>query len=135
MRRLKKILLIDKDINKLLTEIALIESGLTEQVEVVDSCTEASEYLKNNCSIDSGGCPEVIILDSDFPVVEAKEFLKILSTYKSEIDPQIFFATLTADTKEEDIQFLKTHGVQNIIFKPLTEDKLKNLITDYLNSL
>lgn len=115
--------------DRMLTEEALEDAGMGEQIHFVGDGEELLEFLKRQGqykNLQGAALPRLILLDLNMPRMDGREALKEI---KAEAGlrhiPVIAFTTSKA---EEDI--LKTYdlGVASFITKPVTYEALVNVM-------
>jgi CheY-like chemotaxis protein len=125
------ILIIDDDeINN------FIAAKLIKKVEsksIVSTCLnglEGIDYLKGLLD-NQEQMPDVIFLDINMPVKNGWEFLDEYENFKSSIQKEINIYMLSSSVYNDDIKKSETYSdVKRFISKPLTLEKLENLITN-----
>jgi CheY-like chemotaxis protein len=125
------ILIIDDDeINN------FIAAKLIKKVEsksIVNTCLnglEGIDYLKGLLD-NQEQMPDVIFLDINMPVKNGWEFLDEYENFKSSIKKEINIYMLSSSVYNDDIKKSETYSdVKRFISKPLTLEKLENLITN-----
>jgi CheY-like chemotaxis protein len=125
------ILIIDDDeINN------FIAAKLIKKVEsksIVNTCLnglEGIDYLKGLLD-NQEQMPDVIFLDINMPVKNGWEFLDEYENFKSSIQKEINIYMLSSSVYNDDIKKSETYSdVKRFISKPLTLEKLENLITN-----
>jgi CheY-like chemotaxis protein len=125
------ILIIDDDeINN------FIAAKLIKKVEsksIVNTCLnglEGIDYLKGLLN-NQEQIPDVIFLDINMPVKNGWEFLDEYENFKSSIQKEINIYMLSSSVYNDDIKKSETYSdVKRFISKPLTLEKLENLITN-----
>lgn len=100
----------------------LRELGLFDQISIVHDGTEAISYLnncKNNCYF-----PDLIFLDIVLPRMDGVTFMKFFNLNFSHIEPKPRIIALTAGGENLSPSHLLTLGVEKVIYKPLTKEKI-----------
>jgi CheY-like chemotaxis protein len=110
----------DHDDRYLISE-ALDESGVENQLYVVENGEDLLDYLKNRGNFtdkEKYPRPGVILLDLNMPLMDGRE---ALAEIKSDPDlRRIPIIVLTTSQKEEDIQETYDLGITGFITKPMT---------------
>ena len=128
-KRFQKILLVDDDaVANFLSESALQEMNLSEQVHISHNGEEALNYIIEHCSKDTsntGNCPDLIFLDINMPVMDGFEFLEAFEkTHTTKVPVFI----LTSSNNFKDYERAKNFDVAGYLIKPLTEDKIRDVL-------
>lgn len=113
----------DDDDDFLLTQKALKESHLLNDLHRVKDGVELLQYLRDEDSRQDGHCrPGVILLDLNMPKMDGREALRELKSDPKLRDiPVVVFTTSKA---EEDIYRSYQLGVNSFITKPVQFDNL-----------
>lgn len=121
VKKFQKILLVDDDpvIRKLLHAVFQKEPGL--EVEIVASGAEALNKVQTFS-------PEVIVLDCMMPDFSGPETFKALKLLKQLKDTRFFF--LTGKTRPEELVELRALGVDDVIVKPFTPERLMHTLKE-----
>lgn len=132
--KLQKALLIDDDcLTNYLHEIVLEESGIFEEVEIAETAMEAlnklesEEYLHQNK-------PDIIFVDINMPGLNGWDFINEYNEHKTASDKRTVIIVLTSSNNQEDkIKAVYAKGVYAYVTKPLTHDKLIDVVGKYLH--
>lgn len=128
MKKLKSVLLVDDDsINNFINERLIKKMDLTEEVNISLNGKEALEYLKKR-SEEGKPSPELILLDINMPVMDGFEFLEAFQKLEIPDKNSIIIVMLTTSTNPSDTERLENTGVEGYINKPLTEQKLRDVL-------
>ncbi|MDQ3395670.1 MAG: response regulator [Bacteroidota bacterium] len=120
--KIKCILLVDDDPIANYLHLKLINNlNMAERIDIVTNGEEALKYIKEVCQ------PELLFLDINMPVLNGIEFLKKYNNLQPV--PEIRIVVLTASEHQVDILSTSEMGIQYYLNKPLTEDKLKVVLT------
>jgi len=121
--KFKNVLLVDDDyVSNFIADHLLTKLALCEQVHFCRNGDEALKFLKSCDEF-----PELIFLDINMPVMDGIEFIEIFR--KLNLDKnKTRIIIYTASFREKDITMLKQIGFNDFIIKPLTEEKLLNLL-------
>lgn len=121
--KFKSVLLVDDDyVSNFIADHLLNKLTLCENVTFCRNGDEALKFL-NDCD----DFPELIFLDINMPVMDGFEFIETfreLNLHKNKTRIIIY----TASFKEKDIEVLQEIGFKDFIIKPLTEEKLLNIV-------
>ena len=125
MGKLNCILLIDDDEITNFINLNLIQDlQIAHKVEVATNGNEAIELLNHYCGKDT--CPELILLDINMPVLDGFEFLEQLNQIG--FKEQMKIVALTTSNNPKDLKRLQELGVEILINKPLTKEKIEKLV-------
>ena len=121
--KFKSILLVDDDyVSNFIADHLLTKLDLCENVHFSRNGDEALKFL-NDC-VDF---PEIIFLDINMPVMDGFEFIETfreLNLHKNKTRIIIY----TASFRQQDIEVLQSIGFNDFIIKPLTEEKLLDVL-------
>ncbi len=127
MKKFNFILLIDDDpIANYLTERLIRSLQITEKILIAQNGEQALTVINEECS-KGNPSPDLILLDINMPVMDGLEFLQIFSYRKYKDNEKTNIAVLTTSTHHKDYSEILSYGVNNILHKPLTEKKLKEV--------
>lgn len=123
IQKFKHVLLVDDDyVSNFIADHLLTKLSVCENVSFCRNGDEALKFLK-----ETDDFPELIFLDINMPVMDGFEFIetfKDLNLDKNKTRIIIYTASFTA----KDIEMLRGIGFNDFIVKPLTEEKLTNLL-------
>lgn len=133
---LKSILLIDDDeISNLFNKIFIGKLELDVPVEIALNGAEALKLLKGRITEDDRliSAPCLLLLDIRMPVMDGWGFLEAYETlFTQKIKNQIIIVVLTTSEDEGDmLKAMKNNTIKEIIKKPLSDNKFKDLITKF----
>lgn len=132
MKKLNCVLLIDDDnINNYLNERLIKKVNITEEVRIVLNGKEAIDYLSGINEDNAQKMPELILLDINMPVMDGFEFLQAFKQLESKDKDSVIIVMLTTSTSPNDTKRLNDSGVAGYINKPLTENKLKEVLENH----
>lgn len=127
MKKINCVLLVDDDtINNFINERLLRKANITEEVKVALNGKEALDYLSSRS--EDKGVPELILLDINMPVMDGFEFLDAFEKLDLKNKDNVVIVMLTTSTNPNDTQRLIKSGVAGYINKPLTEQKLLDIL-------
>ena len=124
MERLKKIMLVDDDdVAGFLTKMIIDNLGIAESVVIAMNGKEAIELLEQEDYI----FPDIIFLDINMPIMDGFDFLNAWERNGMETKSKIvmFSSSLRPSDRKQALEFF---DVVDYIEKPMTEDKIKELI-------
>ncbi|WP_224998530.1 response regulator [Cesiribacter sp. SM1] len=139
MKKINNIIFIEDDeITCFLNKAIVEEMEVAENVHCLDDEEAALEYLKEQCSNRSAGadpCPELIFLDLNLPFLNAFEFLERLERMPEIEVERLFIVLLTASWDVRDMEKAKQYNIQGFLNKPLTHEKIQQVILTFNNSI
>jgi CheY-like chemotaxis protein len=123
MTKFKHVLLVDDDyVSNFIADHLLSKLNVCDSVSFCRNGDEALKFLK-----ETDDFPELIFLDINMPVMDGFEFIetfKDLNLDKNKTRIVIYTASFTP----RDVEMLKGIGFNDFIVKPLTEEKLIQLL-------
>jgi CheY-like chemotaxis protein len=123
MYKFKSVLLVDDDyISNFIADHLLQKFSVCDNVMFCRNGDEALRYLK-----ETDVFPELIFLDINMPVMDGFEFIEAFQHYNMDKNTTRIII-YTSSFSQKDIQILKNIGFQDFIIKPLTEEKLLNIL-------
>ncbi|HEX8548177.1 MAG TPA: response regulator [Cytophagaceae bacterium] len=130
MEKLNCVLLVDDDnVTNFLTERLIKKLDLCDNVKISHNGEEALLYLAQHCcAFDAYNFPELILLDNNMPEMNGIEFLEMINQININSDHRIKIVLLTNNDDEEINKKVKELGVESTLTKPLTEEKLKDIL-------
>lgn len=123
-----KVLLVDDDsINNFLSEEIISGANITEEVVLLTDGQQALSYLNSLKTNESEPIQKLLILlDLNMPVMDGFEFLEEFKPEELKADFQIVI--LTSSDNQRDIEKIKAYDIKNFISKPITEEKLLEIL-------
>lgn len=121
-----KVLLVDDDnINNFLSEEIIAGANITNEVVLLTDGQQAINYLN---ALEEGQESQklLILLDLNMPVMDGFEFLEEFNPQNLKAELEIII--LTSSDNQRDIDKIKTYNVRNFISKPITEEKLLEVL-------
>ena len=136
LKGLNCILLVDDDeVNNYLNRKLIEKSGINVHVEVALNGLMALEYLTSTGQYHENKTfpkPELIFLDINMPRMNGWEFLKEYKKLEEFKKGGIIIAMLTSSNNIDDLNIAKEeYGLPAYIYKPLTLEKLEEIIYKY----
>jgi len=127
--KINSVLLVDDDVtNNFISQRVLENIGLFNKVTIAKNGKEALEYLSNHCVLPpDNNCPDIIFLDLNMPVVDGFSFLKSLQNYAT-ADHGFRIFILTSSENPKDFEQVKKYNIEGYISKPLSEEKVMEII-------
>lgn len=123
MHKFNHVLLVDDDyVSNFIADHLLSKLDVCDNVSFCRNGDEALKFLN-----ETEDFPELIFLDINMPVMDGFEFIetfKDLNLDKNKTRIIIYTASFTT----RDVEMLQAIGFSDFIVKPLTEEKLLNLL-------
>ncbi|MFN3402857.1 MAG: response regulator [Cytophagaceae bacterium] len=128
MKKLNCALLVDDDeINNFINESLIKRLNITDNIVKVKNGIDALKFITSYH--ESEQCPELILLDLYMPVIDGFEFLSSFRSLQFENKECINLVVLSSSHNPADEKRLKEEfNVSNYFIKPLTDEKLINLL-------
>ncbi len=136
MKTIKNLTLIDDDdIFVFLTKKAVESTNLVELIKVFGNGLDAINFLEENCdNVDS--LPEIILLDLSMPIMDGWQFLDQFTKLIPKIDKKITIYICSSSISPSDVLLAKkNNAVSDYIIKPVTKEKLIELIKGLVDSV
>jgi CheY-like chemotaxis protein len=128
MENINCTLLIDDDeVSNYLSKSLLAKFMISNGIQTVSSGMEALQFIVNY-DPDLNSCPELIFLDINMPVMNGFEFLDSFRQLTFLNKENVRIVMLTNSYNEDDVEKCKEYGVLQYVNKPLTDQKIKDLI-------
>lgn len=121
----------DDEDDRLLTEEALYESRLANDLHMVEDGEELMDYLHRRgkfASLEEDSRPGLILLDLNMPKMDGREALRAIKSDASL--RQIPVVILTTSKAEEDIYRTYDLGANSFITKPVLFESLVRVMKD-----
>lgn len=136
MKTIKNLTLIDDDdIFVFLTKKAVESTNLVELIKVFGNGLDAINFLKENCD-DVDSLPEIILLDLSMPIMDGWQFLDQFTKLIPKIDKKITIYICSSSISPSDVLLAKkNNAVSDYIIKPVTKEKLIELIKGLIDSV
>ncbi|MFN6945237.1 MAG: response regulator [Cytophagaceae bacterium] len=123
-------LLVDDDeVCNYITKTLLQKTIITNGIQTVSNGLEALKFIVNY-DPDFNTCPELIFVDINMPVMDGIEFLDSFTKLEFLNKNKVKIVMLASTYNEDDIEKCKALGIKFFLHKPLTEEKLNQLVED-----
>mgnify|MGYP001386906856 CR=1 FL=1 len=122
--KFKNVLLVDDDyVSNFIADHLLTKLDLCENLTFCRNGDEALKYLKSV----GDDFPELIFLDINMPVMDGFEFIETFQRLNLD-KKKTRIIIYTSSFSPKDLEVLKNIGFNDFIIKPLTEEKLMNVL-------
>lgn len=131
MKRFENILLVDDDsITNFINKSIISEIDVSENVYTAENGMEALQFLKNYCKNSnlSNTCPALVFLDLNMPLMDGFEFLQTFGNMGEFQNQRIPIVVLTSSENKNDIEKAKQFNINGYLCKPLTPEKVNNVL-------
>ncbi|TGD83025.1 response regulator [Hymenobacter wooponensis] len=131
---LPAILLVDDDSTTNYLNRRLLERlNVCDEVLVALNGQRALDLLQTRCSFGEGACPALILLDVNMPVMNGFEFLEAFVQVPAR--QSVVIVLLTSSQLEEDLVMAQHLPVAEFVNKPLTREKITEVLNRYFDQL
>lgn len=130
MQKLSCVLLVDDDqTTNYLNQLLLRRLKVTEQVLVAGNGREALVLLAEHChELGAPGCPVLILLDVNMPVMNGFEFLAAYAQLPAAQRQAAVVVMLTTSLHPQDVERARQLDVAGFLNKPLTSKNLSEIL-------
>lgn len=130
MSKLNCVLLVDDDqTTNYLNQLLLRRLALTEKVLVAGNGREALALLAEHCPEPGvAGCPSLILLDVNMPVMNGFEFLDAYAQLPAAQRQAVVVVMLTTSLHPQDVERARQMQVADFLSKPLTSKNLTEIL-------
>jgi CheY-like chemotaxis protein len=127
--KLDLILLIDDDkVTNYLHSIVIKDTGVSTHIEIKQNGKDGLQFLED--SHRKGKLPKLVLVDLKMPVMDGFEFVDAFRKLGLPED-HTKIVMLTTSSNPKDIEKMKEKGITDFFDKPLTEEKLMELVEKY----
>lgn len=128
MPKVNSVLLIDDDpINNFLNAELVKKLGVSEDINIAINGSQALQFIEER----KENCPNLIFLDLNMPAIDGFEFLEIFLKMDIPEKSKVVILILTTSTNTRDLERIKHYGNYEFLSKPLKEEKLAEIISEY----
>jgi CheY-like chemotaxis protein len=128
MIKLNSVLLVDDDvINNFINARLIKKAEMAQDLHISTNGKEAISHLTEKLEKNEL-CPELILLDINMPVMDGFEFVDAFRKLNFSNQNEVVIVMLTTSSNPKDLEKVEALKIGDYINKPLTEDKLKNVM-------
>ena len=132
MDKISCTLLVDDDrINNFLNQRLLEGLNITDKLLTALNGQEALTIFEQECL--ESKCPALILLDVNMPVMNGFEFLEAYDKLAFTPKEPVIIIMLTTSLHPRDVERVQRLGIAGFINKPLTKDKVNDILKSYFN--
>ena len=125
MQQIQSVLLIDDDpASNYIAQLLLRKSGAVKEITVAANGQEALEYIEQRCN--GKGYPDLILLDINMPKMDGFEFMEHFQQLPCAASIRVVVLSSSVSTRDQ--QTATEYHIKDFINKPLTKEKLAQLI-------
>ena len=129
-----RVLLVDDDqTTNFLNQLLLTRLGVAEQVLIAANGEEALRLLAQQCK-GPATCPNLILLDMNMPVLNGLAFLEAYTQLPAVVQRCIIIVMLTTSLHPVDLARAQQLPIAGFLNKPLTEEKVQDLLRAHFAS-
>jgi CheY-like chemotaxis protein len=127
----QQVLIIDDDFSSLyLARMVLEEMHIAQNIIYLQSAGEGLRLLRQTCFGEqaTGVCPDLILLDINMPQMDGFDFLQYLVALGQQSLISRVVVALSSSNTAKDRQRMESYGVWHYMEKPITEEKILELV-------
>jgi CheY-like chemotaxis protein len=130
MNTLSAILLVDDDsTTNFLNQLLLEDLQASQEVLLASNGWEALQLIQQLGVQDK--CPQLILLDINMPEMDGFEFLEAYQALEFKQKQSVVIVVLTTSMNNKDIERMQHLPIKAYLNKPLTEEKVKDLMQQH----
>ncbi len=127
-----RVLVLDDDPTCLyLARLTLEEMNIAQEVDTFRTAVNALEFITTRCLDEYAAkdyCPDLILLDINMPGMDGFDFLEQLELLGRQHVMRRVVVGITSSANPRDQDMMQSFGVRGFIVKPLTEEKVMQLV-------
>ncbi len=134
MKTNSNILIVDDDDVYLFLATHILEKIATDLVvETLPDGEQAVNYFKK-CIALKMKAPEVLLLDLNMPFLDGWGFLDEYKKLRPNLNSKVYIYIVTSSNRQKDIDRAKEYeDLENYIVKPVSKEKLKDILVEVYN--
>ena len=121
------ILVDDDDVANYVHESLIEDADIANQVLTAENGREALALITEQAS-QPDSCPSLIFLDINMPVMNGFGFLEAYRRLEDELPQPVIIVMLTSSLNPDDLERARRAGASDFLDKPLTSDKLREVV-------
>jgi len=126
MEKLSSVLLVDDDTtNNFLNELLFQQLGVTDQLTTMENAAQALEWLEQTAESQE---PALLLLDVNMPGMSGIEFLEAYQRLPHAQGAKTVILLLTTTLDARDLSRLDELGIAGLVSKPLTKEKISDIL-------
>lgn len=134
MQKLTCALLVDDDqTTNYLNTLLLKRLDVTDNILVALNGQEALELIQIHCHDATPDCPALILLDVKMPVMDGFAFIETYNQLPLSEKQAIIIVMLTTSLHPQDVDRVQKLDIAGFLNKPLTENKLNDILKNHFN--
>ena len=131
MQKLDCIILVDDDgVTNYVHESIIEDANVAKDVLIAENGQDALALVKEQAA-QPNQCPNLIFLDINMPVMNGFEFLEAYQQLEEELNQPVIIVMLTSSLNPKDVERAHQAGVTDFVDKPLTREKLREILDKY----
>ncbi|MDO7877630.1 response regulator [Hymenobacter sp. ASUV-10] len=132
MPKLPAVLLVDDDpTTNFLNKKLLLRLGVTDNVRVALNGQEALREVQQHCQEQPTGCPALVFLDINMPVMNGIQFLEAYQQLPAPQQQAVVVVMLTTSVSPRDQQLIQTLPVADYLDKPLNKEQVERVLAQH----
>jgi CheY-like chemotaxis protein len=122
----------DDDTTNFLNQTLLRRMAVTDTVLVAGNGQQALDLLHAHCELPtSPTCPALVLLDMKMPRMNGFEFLQAYAQRPPRQHPTVVIIMLTTSLHPKDVEQMQGLPIAGYLTKPLTRDKINQVLLDH----
>ena len=132
--KINKLVIIDDDpIHNFIAKRALDKFEIAKNIRIFNNPADAIDFFEDTCLNNiKEHCPELVLLDFEFPTMNAIEMLKKVKGMGLDLQSHfVIIIVSTIEIRNEAKQALEELGVNAFLTKPITEETINSLMENH----